>query len=176
MITPYKISKNKQAISELSAGLLMMIISLILTLLFLIVFGPNSYVFLIPALFFVLHIPLFLFTYIVRRIYLHYFSYEITNKSFIMCGGILAKFERIIPFSRIQHVVVSENILQRFFGLKSVELQDARSSNSEIYMDSGTPMNVSSNDFLPGLKKEDAEKLKDFIVKKILKSKTLEGL
>lgn len=68
-------------------------------------------------------------------------------------NGILATNTIIIPYNRVQHVALHEGVLSRFFGLAKVEIFTAGGSSSDIE--------------IPGVEKEQAEKIKQLVMGKI---------
>lgn len=68
-------------------------------------------------------------------------------------SGIIATNTIIIPFNRVQHVALHEGWLSRYFGLAKVEIFTAGGSSSDIE--------------IPGIKKEQAEKIKQLVMGKI---------
>jgi membrane protein YdbS with pleckstrin-like domain len=67
--------------------------------------------------------------------------------------GIIATNTIIIPYNRVQHVALHEGILSRYFGLAKVEIFTAGGSSSDIE--------------IPGIEKEQAEKIKQLLMGKI---------
>lgn len=67
--------------------------------------------------------------------------------------GIIATTTIIIPYNRIQHVALEEGIVARFFGLSKIEIFTAGGNNSDIQ--------------IPGIKKEEAENIKQLLMGKI---------
>lgn len=90
------------------------------------------------------------------------------NKGFAFRGhdviyrsGAIAITTTIIPYNRVQHVALHEGILSRKFGLAAVEIFTAGGSGSDIK--------------IPGIKKDEAEKIKQLLVGKILKEEITDG-
>lgn len=67
--------------------------------------------------------------------------------------GIIATTTIVIPYNRIQHVALEEGILARLFGLSKIEIFTAGGNNSDIQ--------------IPGIKKEEAENIKQLLMGKI---------
>ena len=67
--------------------------------------------------------------------------------------GILATSTVVIPYNRIQHVALEEGIVSRFYGLSTLAIFTAGGSNSDIQ--------------IPGIKKGEAEKIKQLLMGKI---------
>ena len=70
-------------------------------------------------------------------------------------SGILATNTIIIPYNRVQHVALHEGVFSRYFGLAKVEIFTAGGSSSDIE--------------IPGIEKEQAEKIKQLVMGKIQK-------
>lgn len=68
-------------------------------------------------------------------------------------SGIIATNTIIIPYNRVQHVALHEGWLSRYFGLAKVEIFTAGGSSSDIE--------------IPGIEKEQAEKIKQLVMGKI---------
>lgn len=68
-------------------------------------------------------------------------------------SGILATNTIIIPYNRVQHVALHEGVFSRYFGLAKVEIFTAGGSSSDIE--------------IPGIEKEQAEKIKQLVMGKI---------
>jgi membrane protein YdbS with pleckstrin-like domain len=69
--------------------------------------------------------------------------------------GIIATNTIVIPYNRVQHVALHEGLLSRYFGLAKVEVFTAGGSSSDIE--------------IPGIKKEQAENIKQLLMGKIQK-------
>lgn len=68
-------------------------------------------------------------------------------------SGVLATNTIIIPYNRVQHVALHEGVFSRYFGLAKVEIFTAGGSSSDIE--------------IPGIEKEQAEKIKQLVMGKI---------
>jgi membrane protein YdbS with pleckstrin-like domain len=68
-------------------------------------------------------------------------------------SGIIATNTIIIPYNRVQHVALHEGWLSRYFGLAQVEIFTAGGNSSDIE--------------IPGIEKEQAEKIKQLLMGKI---------
>jgi membrane protein YdbS with pleckstrin-like domain len=69
--------------------------------------------------------------------------------------GIIATNTIIIPYNRVQHVALHEGLISRYFGLAKIEVFTAGGSASDIQ--------------IPGIKKEQAENIKQLLMGKIKK-------
>lgn len=70
-------------------------------------------------------------------------------------SGAIALTTTIIPYSRVQHVAIEEGWLSRKLGLAEVDIFTAGGQKSDIQ--------------IPGIPKENAEKIKQLLMGKILK-------
>ncbi|WP_435347528.1 PH domain-containing protein [Haloarchaeobius sp. HRN-SO-5] len=59
------------------------------------------------------------------------FDYELTEDTFDLASGVLARTEREIPLGRIQNVDVSQNLLHRVFGVAVVRIETAGGGGTE---------------------------------------------
>lgn len=73
-------------------------------------------------------------------------------------NGAIALTTTIIPYNRVQHVAIEEGWLSRKLGLAEVDIFTAGGQKSDIQ--------------IPGIKKEQAEKIKQLLMGKILKEET----
>jgi len=109
----------------------------------------------------------FLFIAIVIRVfwcylYLKLIKFECRKDVLYFSGGIISKFEMNIPYSKIQHAVIYEGFWQRVMGLSSISIETARELGGGVY--------------IPDLDKNDANKLKEFIISKTEKYKSVAGI
>lgn len=81
-------------------------------------------------------------------------GYALREKDIIFKRGILATNITVVPLNRIQHVALHEGIFSRMYDLSEVQIYTAGGSGSDLG--------------LPGLLKEDAEKIKTFLLSKIV--------
>jgi uncharacterized membrane protein YdbT with pleckstrin-like domain len=93
-------------------------------------------------------------------------SYEFGKNILTIRGGIIARYEKNLLFSKIQHTVVTQSLLQRIFGLSDLAIQTA---GQEIiaYSKNGQPIITSPT--IPSLLKEDAEKVREEIISRVSK-------
>jgi len=83
----------------------------------------------------------------------HYKFYAIREKDLLYRSGIFFRQTAIVPFNRIQHVEMKQTPLDRKFGLAKLVFFTAGGSGSDLK--------------LSGLYKEQAEKIRMFIIEKI---------
>ncbi len=80
-------------------------------------------------------------------------AYAVREKDILLRTGWIIQKLHIVPFNRVQHCVVQSGPIGRKFGLASVSIYTAASGISDIS--------------IPGLKTEDAETLKAYILEQI---------
>lgn len=96
---------------------------------------------------------LVLFTMSVSRIAFLKKGFAFREHDVLFKSGIIATNTIIIPYNRVQHVALHEGWLSRYFGLAQVEIFTAGGSSSDIE--------------IPGIEKEQAEKIKQLLMRKI---------
>ena len=80
-------------------------------------------------------------------------KYVLRQRDLIYMNGLLWENKITIPFNRIQHAEVKQGPLDRAFKLHSLKVFTAGGSSSDLS--------------IPGLREDEATKLKDFILNKI---------
>lgn len=80
-------------------------------------------------------------------------SWAIREHDILYRHGLLSIVTTIIPFNRIQHVSVYEGVFSRMYGLAALKIYTAGGSSSDIS--------------ISGLKKEDADRVREWILEKI---------
>ncbi len=121
------------------------------------------------------------FATILRRFNFHY---SIEKKFLTLKQGVLSKQQRYIPYGVIQNLLVKQDLFDRIFGLASLRIENAaqgagilatpqqpkvfgirihtqQRQRVEIVGFSGNSVNI------PGLKKMDAETLKEIVLQKM---------
>jgi uncharacterized membrane protein YdbT with pleckstrin-like domain len=99
-------------------------------------------------------------------LYLNSIEYALDNKNFTFKGGVISRFEKVLPYSKIQHVIIYESFWQRVLGLSSVSIETARESGFAPNTSYGqqNAVQVRTGPFIPDLNTEEAEKLKSYII------------
>jgi membrane protein YdbS with pleckstrin-like domain len=82
-------------------------------------------------------------------------GYAFREHDVIYRSGILATNTMIVPYNRVQHVALHEGFISRYFGLARVEIFTAGGNSSDVS--------------IPGIKKEQAEDIKQLLMGKIQK-------
>lgn len=167
MSMPYRINIGKQTLCSLlesAAGLL------ILVCIFMVIsFSINPAIGMIARMiagWFGIMIGLIVIGILFQALSLSFLSYDLTPQTIIMRGGIIARYERNVPFSRVQHIVITQTLMQRFFHLSTLSVQNADQGN--IVQTQNTLL---ANISLPGLTQVDAVSLKKEVLAKVTKSK-----
>lgn len=101
------------------------------------------------------------------------FHYSLDDKFFKIKEGVFSKKQRNLPYGVIQNVFLKQDLFDRIFGLATLRIENAVSSkisrkelfNSRAKNDSVGSSGNSIN--IPGLKKQNAEILKNLILQKI---------
>ena len=121
-----------------------------------------------------------LFNFLDRK----YFHYAVEDRFLRVKQGILSKNERHIPYEVIQNILVKQDLFDRLFKLSSLEIDNASQAGGAL---ANNPQNKffglniphrESKDFefigfrdnkvnIPGLKKNNAEALKEIILQKM---------
>lgn len=82
-------------------------------------------------------------------------GYAFRTHDVLFRSGVIATSTIVIPYNRIQHVALHEGFISIFLGLAKVEIFTAGASSSDIH--------------IPGIKKEQAESIKQLLMGKIQK-------
>lgn len=80
-------------------------------------------------------------------------GYAFRQHDVLYKSGIISETTTIIPYNRIQHVALHEGFISRMFGLASVEIFTAGGGDSDIE--------------IPGIEKEQAQKIKQLLMTKL---------
>lgn len=80
-------------------------------------------------------------------------SWAIREHDILYRHGLLSVITTIIPFNRIQHVAIQEGVFPRLYGLAALKIFTAGGSSADIR--------------ISGLKKEEAARIKEWILDKI---------
>ncbi len=119
-----------------------------------------------------------IFTLIANPLLRTNFHYSLDEHFFQLKQGVIAKKQRNLPYGVIQNVFLKQDLFDRIFGLATLRIENAaqggtngmkrksvwtsnRNANNEFLGSSGNTVNI------PGLKKKDAEALKEVLLQKI---------
>ncbi len=95
-------------------------------------------------------------------------KYEFTDKELKIEKGVIFKTYKSIPYSRIQNIDINRGILARLSGYSSLNIQTAGYSGYP-YGSQG----LFSEGYIPGVSVSEAEKIREFLLKKISLGKGL---
>lgn len=109
------------------------------------------------------------------------FHFSTEGKFFLVKQGVFSKKQRNLPYGVIQNVFVRQDLFDRVFGLASLRVENASyagagtktswwkySAGNSAYNDKQESVGASGNKVnIPGLKKADAETLKNIILKRM---------
>lgn len=95
--------------------------------------------------------------------------YEFTPDQLRFERGIIWKKYTNIPYERIQNVDITRGIIARIFGFSTVNIQTAGYSY--------TPnRNAFAEGYIPAVSVEEAERIREFVIKKVSKKGRSQGL
>jgi len=100
------------------------------------------------------------------RLTYQFWKYEFLEDQLRMERGIIWKKYSNIPYSRVQNVDITRGIVARICGFSSVNIQTAGYS---------APVNNSGRStegYIPAVAAEEAEKIREFLMKKLSKKKS----
>ena len=93
-------------------------------------------------------------TLTIPRLRYKHWRFDLRSEELYLERGILNRVRTIVPLRRIQHLDVSQNILEREYNLSKLIVHTAGSRSSDVV--------------LPGLLMQEAEKLRDDVKRYIL--------
>jgi membrane protein YdbS with pleckstrin-like domain len=99
--------------------------------------------------------------------------YEFTKEALKIEHGVIWKTYKSIPYERVQNVDIRRGILARILGFSTLEIQTAGYSGGYYGRRGGMPR---SEGHIPAVSIKAAEKIRDFLMKKISGKKTKGGL
>jgi len=109
-------------------------------------------------------------TEIYARMTYNRWFYEFTNNNLKLERGIIWKRYSNIPYERVQNVDITRGIIARIFGFSTVMVQTAGFSYSPRKFGAGAEGHI------PGVDIKEAERIRDFLMKKISKNGRKQGL
>lgn len=122
------------------------------------------------SVFMVILLILILLLYIWARLSYRYYRYELTDDGFKKELGVIYKKYVTIPYERIQNVDIYRGILARILGLSDLNIQTAGAS---AQVTRHGVFGAGAEGRLPGLLHEDAEKLRDELIKRAKNPRSL---
>ncbi|MBU4338385.1 PH domain-containing protein [Patescibacteria group bacterium] len=100
-------------------------------------------------------------SYVWAKLSYHFYRYELREDGFRIEMGVITKKYVTIPYDRIQNVDIYRGILARILGLSALSIQTAGSSRPL----SGGGYSGGAEGSLPGLSINDAEQLRDELIR-----------
>ena len=93
-------------------------------------------------------------TFFIPNLQYKFWKFDLRTEELYLERGVLNRIRTIVPLRRIQHLDVSQNILEREFNLSKLIVHTAGSRSSDVV--------------LPGLRMDEAEQLRDDVKRYIL--------
>ncbi len=109
----------------------------------------------IAWLFTLVYVLFFGFAFVLFKISFLKRGFAFREHDVIYRSGILATNTMIVPYNRVQHVALHEGFVSRYFDLAKVEIFTAGGDSSDVS--------------IPGIRKEQAEDIKQLLMGKIQK-------
>jgi uncharacterized membrane protein YdbT with pleckstrin-like domain len=106
--------------------------------------------------------------YIWAKLSYHFYRYELREDGFRKELGVITKKYVTIPYDRIQNVDIYRGILTRILGLSDLNIQTAGAS---AQVSRSGVFGASAEGRLPALSMEDAEQLRDELIRRAKQSK-----
>jgi membrane protein YdbS with pleckstrin-like domain len=105
------------------------------------------------------------------------FLYEFGEDAVKIERGIIWKKYSTVPYERVQNVDIRRDVIARMLGFSSVEIQTAGYSGNYYRVTVNGRRVQNSEGYLPAIDKNSAEKIREFVIKKIKHApKAQEGL
>lgn len=102
--------------------------------------------------------------YIWAKLTYRYYRYEFTETAFKKEHGIIWKKYVSIPYDRVQNIDIYRGITARLLGLSDLQIQTAGGITAGSY-------GAYSEGRLPGLAKEDAERIREELIQRVQRAK-----
>lgn len=77
-------------------------------------------------------------------------AYAFREKDMIYRSGLISEVKEIVPYNRLQHVIIRQSWLSRILGIATLQLYTAATTKEGVK--------------IPGIEKETAYRLKDFLL------------
>jgi len=158
--------KNNLPISSIYTLLLMLQSSSLFVLIFVYFFYASSTMDVKGGFFnlgILLLVAIFVFNIVRAYLWVKFLNYNFDQIKGTLTTGIVARQTKIVYFNRIQNINIGQSFMERIFGLYNLSIETA--GESATFSGSASKFNEESDAFsIPGLKKEEAEKLKGFLL------------
>jgi len=112
---------------------------------------------------------LLIIAWVWARLSYKFYKYELREDGFRKESGIIWKKYTTIPYGRIQNVEIYRGLIARILGLSDLHIQTAGGVAQPRY-------GAFSEGRLPGLSREDAEKMRDELVRRTQQNAKSQGL
>lgn len=122
--------------------------------------GTSAILFIVISSLIVFIVLVIIIAEIYARMAYNRWFYEFTSSNLKVERGIIWKKYSNIPYERVQNVDITRGIMARIFGFSSINIQTAG------YSGGGRGMPVSEG-YIPAVSMEAAERIRDFLMKKI---------
>jgi len=110
---------------------------------------------------------LIVLTEVYARLSYRFWKYEFSQDQLRIERGIIWKRYSNIPYQRMQNIDITRGIIARLFGFSTVNIQTAGYSMPANGMNGGR----FSEGYIPAVSIQEAEKIREFVIKKITKKK-----
>jgi len=131
--------------------------------------GANSFLGLLMSWIVILVILMVLGEIWVQMAYNRWF-YEFTDTNLKLERGVIWKKYSNIPYERVQNVDIQRGIIARMLGFSTINIQTAGYS-----VPAGGRGGMGSEGYIPAIDIDTAEKIRDFVMKKISKRHSASG-
>ena len=84
----------------------------------------------------------------------HNMGYAVREKDILFKSGVIFKNTIVIPFNRVQHSEITQGPIDRWYGLYELNIYTAGGSGSDLN--------------IPGLRQDNALKIKDFFNQNVM--------
>lgn len=106
------------------------------------------------------------------------YLFEFTHDEVKIESGVIWKKYTSIPYERIQNVDIKRGIIARMFGFSRIDLETAGRSSGGFggWKIQGRNQEYKSEGYLPAISVQGADKIREFVMKKISKKGRAQGL
>lgn len=110
-------------------------------------------------------IGLLIITTIYTYLWVKYLSYDFDQIKGTLVTGVIARQTKIVYYNRIQNINIGQSFFERIFGLYNISIETAGERQAVRSNFNNYNLGGSTNNFaIPGLKKKEADKLKNFLL------------
>jgi putative membrane protein len=112
-------------------------------------------------IYFAILMLIFIFSYLYSLAWVHFFDFNFDFEKGTMTSGVIARQTKIIYYNRVQNINIGQGIMERILGIYSINIETAAAGDFKNLRNQGK-----QNPSIAGLSKENAEKLKNFLIEK----------